>query len=233
MEGMGLEASSSEDAADIVLAFHAPATAKQADVSCTTSASAPSDEFVEHLASLARSKRDVALADVAYCNGADPGLITALAAHKALPLLAGFAAWNTAGNTIGSALAQATLRWIGRAHQGHRSHRAREAATRAQIEFLFERLVDDYGYQTVVRKQAYQFARDDLGEFPLNLRRGRRRAAGYVRDRLVPLARQLFADHFQGVEIDGCRIAALSDLRIRLPWPRLFEIEVEARIALR
>jgi len=46
------------------------------------------------------------------------------------------------------------------------------------------------------------------------------------------LARRLFAEHFAGAEVDGRRIGELCDLRVRLPWPRLFEVEVEARIAL-
>ena len=231
IEGIGLEVSETEGDADIVLAFHAPHLPKQTDINCVIEASAPDPEFVKHLAEVARTGKAVALADVAYCNGADPALVSALAAEKTLPHLAAFAAWNTAGNTIGTALAQAALRWVGRGIRS-RAGRSSAAAERAHIEFLFERLVDDYGYQTVVRPDAYRFVRETLGEWPLNLRRGRRGAAEYVRGRLEPLARQLFAEHFEGEEVDGRSIAALRGLKIKLPWPRLFEVEVEARVAL-
>jgi hypothetical protein len=229
IEGIGLEVSETEQDADIVFAFHAPHLPKQTDISCVIEASAPDPEFVTHLADAARGGKAVALADVAYCNGADPALVSALGAEKMLPHLAAFAAWNTAGNTIGTALAQAVLWWTRRA-VGSRA--GRRNAERAHIEFLFERLVDDYGYQTVVRADAYKFVRGILGEWPLNLRRSRRRALEYVRGRIEPLARQLFAEHLEGEEMNGRRIAALRDLRIRLPWPRLFEVEVEARIGL-
>jgi hypothetical protein len=229
----GLGIARTEQGADMVLGVHPPPGPTQADINHITPASAPPPLFIERLARLARSGRHTALADVAYCNGADPALVAQLAAHKALPLLAGFAAWNTAGNSIGSALAQAALRRLARAARSRQPSRAGGGATRAQVEFLFERLIDDYAYQTVVRREACRFARENLGQFPLHLRRGRRRAGQYVRAALEPLARRLFAEHFEGAELDGQRIAELRDLRIGLPWPRLFEVEVEAKMGLK
>lgn len=226
VEAAGLRIAPSEDAADIVLALHSPAAAAQTDIGHISPTSAPRPPFVAHLARLASAGKDLALADVAYCNGTDPALISALAGEKVTPRLAGFAGWNTAGNTIGTALAQASLWRLGRAAS------TAGAAARAQAEFLFERLLDDYAYQSVVRAAAYRFACEDLGEWPLHLRRGRRRALGYVREQLGRAAHRLFAEHLQRREFHGRRIGALRDLLIRLPWPRLFEVEVEARIAL-
>jgi hypothetical protein len=231
IEGIGMEVAGTEDEADIVLAFHAPNVPKQTDITCVVAESAPSADFIAHIVDMLRAGTRVALADVAYCNGADPGLVAALASHRLLPHLAAFAGWNTSGNTIGTALAQAMMRQTARAVQPEsRPRHAR--VTRAHVEFLFERLVDDYGYQTVVRREAYEYARETLGEFPLNLRRGHRRATEFVRERLEQLARQLFRDHFEGEVVDGRRIVDLQGLRIKLPWPRLFEVEVEARIEL-
>lgn len=229
IEGVGMEIATTEEEADIVLAFHAPNVPKQTDINCVIAESAPSAEFIAHVGEMARAGKDVALADVAYCNGADPGLVAALASQRLLPHLAAFAGWNTSGNTIGTALAQAMMRRTARAIQAD-SWRMHTHAIRAHVEFLFERLVDDYGYQTVVRREAYQFARETLGEFPLNLRRGYRRATAFIQERLDPLARQLFHDHFEGEVVDGRRIVELRELRIWLPWPRLFEVEVEASI---
>jgi len=231
IEAAGLEIAPTEEAADIVLGLHSPPGAAQTDINHITPDSAPRPPFVEHLAELARAGREVALADVAYCNGADPALVSALGDAKTLPHLAAFAGWNTAGNTIGTALAQAALKRIGVAVRECGADRRQNAAMRAHLEFLFERLVDDYGYETVVRREAYRFAREMLRQWPLNLRRERRRAAEYVRAELEPLARRLFAQHFEGAAVNGQRIAVLRDLRIALPWPRLFEVEVEARVA--
>jgi hypothetical protein len=231
IEAAGLEIAPTEEAADIVLGLHSPPAAAQTDGNHITPDSAPRAPFIGHLAELARAGRQVALADVAYCNGADPALVSALAEASATPHLAAFAAWNTAGNTIGTALAQAALRRIGIGVLDGAARHRQDAAARAHLEFLIERLVDDYGYQTVVRRGAYRFARETLGQWPLNLRRGRRQAAGYVRAQLEPLARRLFAQHLKGAVVDGRRLLGVRELRITLPWPRLFEVEVEARLA--
>jgi hypothetical protein len=79
----------------------------------------------------------VVIADVAYPNGADPALCAALRAigfDWTGP--AAYGAWNTAGNTIGTALAQACLG---------------ERRTREQQRFLLHRWVEDWGYQREVR----------------------------------------------------------------------------------
>ena len=64
------------------------------------------------LASLAahqRAGRAVAVADLAFANGGDPWFVHALAQVLELRGLAAYAGWNTAGNTLGSTLAQALL----------------------------------------------------------------------------------------------------------------------------
>jgi len=226
VEAAGLRVAPSEEGADVILALHSPPTPAQADINHIAPASAPRPPFVAHVAGLARGGKPVALADVAYCNGADPALVAALGEHRVLPHLAAFAGWNTAGNTIGAALAHAALRMMGE------HGRAGGRSLRAHLEFLFERLVDDYAYQSVARADAYRFAREELGTYPLHLRRGRRRALAYVRRRLSSLAPELFAQHFEGEEVAGRRVRELRDLRVRLPWPRLFEAEVEARIGV-
>ena len=79
----------------------------------------------------------VVIADVAYPNGADPALMSALrAAGFDWTAAAAFGAWNTAGNTIGTALAQAVLC---------------DQRTPAQQRFLLHRYVEDWGYQRIVR----------------------------------------------------------------------------------
>ena len=227
VEAAGLRVAPGEEGADVILALHSPPTPAQADINHISPASAPRPPFVAHAAGLARGGKPVALADVAYCNGADPALIAALGEHRVLPHLAAFAGWNTAGNTVGAALAHAALRIMGE------HGRAGGRSLRAHLEFLFERLVDDYAYQSVVRADAYRFTREHLGTYPLHLRHGRRRALAYVRERLSNLAPELFARHFEGEAVAGRRVRELRDLRVRLPWPRLFEVEVEAGIALR
>ncbi len=80
-----------------------------------------------------------AFADVAYANGGDPRLWEQLAADFNPAHVAAFAAWNTAGNTLGTVVAVASAYLTGPADPA--AHRA----------FLLDRLADDYLYQSVLR----------------------------------------------------------------------------------
>ena len=76
----------------------------------------------------------VACADVAYANRADLKLVPLLKREVALEKLDGYAAWNTAGNTLGTVVAHAAVRFL-----------AREAglglgSELAHLEFLLLRL---------------------------------------------------------------------------------------------
>ena len=97
--------------ADIVLALYTQGTA-QGDWALQQPL--PQRERVDPawLAALAghvRAGHAVAVADLAYANGGDPWFVQALAQVIELGRLAAYAGWNTAGNTLGSAIAQAVL----------------------------------------------------------------------------------------------------------------------------
>ena len=165
---------------------------------------------VERLALLTRLAHDtrqrmqagqrVVIADVAYPNGADPALIEALLPQVDLTRLAAYGAWNTAGNTIGVALAQASL-----THGGDEEARQR---------FLLHRFVEDWGYQRVVRAELR--AQRPAGQEPSTAERPE--ALKFVERRLNALLQRLpgFAGRW--------RIAPGST---RFPWQRTFEIDFE------
>jgi hypothetical protein len=91
---------------------------------------------VERIARLLAEGREVAIADVAYPNGADPILIDHLFPSLPIAQLAMYGAWNTAGNTIGSVLAGAVVP-------------VRDVVARRC--YLAHRFLEDWGYQQVVR----------------------------------------------------------------------------------
>ncbi len=168
-------------------------------------------EPLTHLAHDARRRvqagQRVVIADVAYPNGADPALIEALLPTVDLSRLAAYGAWNTAGNTIGVALAQASL-----------THAGDELA---QQRFLLHRFVEDWGYQRVVRAELR--AQQPAGREPSAAERPE--ALKFVERRLNALIERLpgYAGRW--------RIAPGS---ARFPWQRTFEIDFElGRLASR
>jgi hypothetical protein len=86
-----------------------------------------------------------AIADVSFANGADLHLGSALEASHLLPQLAGYAAWNTAGNSLGTALATLIALNYGPKPDPVAARR-----------FILERLLDDFWYQVVLRPIARQ-----------------------------------------------------------------------------
>lgn len=80
----------------------------------------------------------VALVDLANANGGDPATIAALGERGRLDRLRAYAGWNTAGNSIGSAVALGAVPL---------------RDTRAQRRLLATRFVDDLVYQALCRQE--------------------------------------------------------------------------------
>ena len=144
------------------------------------------EKFISKVKQQLSTGKKVIIADVADANGADPKLMTALQQTGLLDQLSGFSAWNTAANTIGTALAQAVL-------------------PLSSKEFYHRRLIDDWCYQTIVRPKLITM----LSE--------RRADIWKLSPEEVVIAEkylnELMANHQQ--------------YSYRLPWQRVFEIELK------
>ena len=179
-------------------AGHSPALALQAD------------SVAERVKAAAEAGCLVGLADVAYCNGADPELISALQRANALAGLRAFAGWNTAANTTGTALTQLCLTAI-----------AKEPNRRAAREFVLARFLDDYCYQSCVRRKVLEQAQA-MGADPFHL--------GPVADELEPFIQaglSPLAHGFYSALLGAGAGPPPPEVRASLPWRRLFEVEVE------
>ena len=183
------------------------------------------EEFVRALLSALDSGRLVALADVTFVNGADLVLGNLLLQHPDVTYLAGYGGWNTAGNTLGTVLAQAVIRAL-----ALRSGTTREQLV-AHLEFLFLRFLDDYLYQARERTRCLVEDLPALG---------------------LPPTEQRWPDPDQAAAVEACvrhrltRAAAdLRDLFVRsglvrevhvndihLPWQRLFEVGFDVQVEL-
>lgn len=105
------------------------------------------EALLEKIGAWQEAGKLVALGDVAYPNGADPLAIELLFAESSPVkpgLLASFGAWNTAGNSLGTTVAQAVALFLA----GDR------ADARAQNLALAHHFLEGWGYQTEVRKEA-------------------------------------------------------------------------------
>jgi hypothetical protein len=183
------------------------------------------EEFARALLAALATGRPVALADVACVNGADLILGHLLLQHPEVARLAAYGGWNTAGNTLGTVLAQAAIRALAlRSGGGTREQLA------AHREFLFLRFLDDYCYQARERTRCMIEDLPPLGLLPTMERLPDDKAAAVaacVQDRLARAAAEL-GDVF--IRSGLVRDVHVSD--VCLPWQRLFEVGVDVKVEL-
>ncbi|RSK28871.1 DUF4127 family protein [Bacillus sp. HMF5848] len=159
--------------------------------------------------------KQVAVADVAYSNGADPAMLPRLLQETDIEKLAGFAAWNTAGNTIGTVVAQAAMVHLVENLQTDYSYTHLVEAGVAQhvkgdnkhakYRNILLRLLDDYVYQTIVRQHVRAITSDTDPQLLEKVREAFLKEAATLRD-----ATNWIED-------------------IYLPWARTFEIGITLR----
>jgi Protein of unknown function (DUF4127) len=187
--------------ADFVLAVNTPAVTQSEDrpdfLNVDTAARHLPD-FIDFIARCLEDNIPVSIADIAYPNGAEERFVKLLETTT-IKTLAGFAAWNTAGNTLGSAIAMGVL---------SKDVQHQEVWT----EILFNRFVDDYLYQTIVREEV----RQKLNADPFDLGGEKARAEKLIAEKLEPLTQGLWQKHFASEKL------ALSWEKPSLAWPRLF-----------
>jgi hypothetical protein len=182
------------------------------------------EEFVRAVLAALASGRPVALADVAYVNAADFILGELLRQHPAVAELTAYGGWNTAGNTLGTVLAQAVIRVV-----GLRAQTTREQAA-AQLEFLFLRFLDDDLYQAHERTRCMVEDLPAGGIAPTMERLPDDKAAAIeekVRTNLSQAATSL-----RDIFVASGLVREVHVSRIHLPWQRLFEVGFDVKVEL-
>jgi hypothetical protein len=171
---------------------------------------------LNRLARLQQLGKQIAIADVAYPNGADPLYSEILMGSECtlkLGELAAYGAWNTAGNTLGVVIAQAScVLAMG----------TQPESERAQRVFLAHRFLEDDGYQSVVRRAVREEAKAKWGRQdpdPDNATE-----VAWVCSQIeAKLASRLTALKALGVGV-GLTIRKGS---VSLPWNRTFEVDFD------
>jgi len=145
---------------------------------------------------LAQEKKQIAVADVAHSNGADAALLPVLIA-AGWDRLSAYSGWNTAGNSIGTTIAAACLSY----HYG------------VNRLFLAHRLIEDYGYQTLVRNAANDWLESETGN------------RDPEDDGTVEQVRQWIET---ALHHEVARLPIPYEIRnVRLPWRRTFEVDFD------
>lgn len=188
---------------DLVLAVSTPEdgiTLEASDPTNRTKTRPAVALFTDRVAGALADGRQVAVASIAFSNGADNALMFELAGRGLLPRLAAFSGWNTASNTLGYAVGQGML--------------AAETPTEARLKLLAVRLLDDWAYQANIRGEVAAGVLAPLGGNYFHLDDLAPTITAETRQRMNSFAAGNFPD------------IAVKKFAVSFPWNRMFEVKV-------
>ena len=160
------------------------------------------DYFADLVSDYVSKGYPVAIADVAYANGADNTLIENLKKKELLFKLKAYAGWNTPTNSSGFVIGEGMLV----------KHMKDEAAH----NLLITRYLDDWAYQANVRNTIARQLTWLRGDGVYGSLDGKRQA---VSDRSSRLMTQFMAHNFP-------HLASLKEIEVYFPWNRMFEADI-------
>lgn len=167
------------------------------------------EHFLESLETALDAGDSCVVADLAFANGGDLALVDALLERGLAARLTGYSAWNTAGNTLGTALAMLAL------YPDHPT--AQQEHARRLL--LWERLTDDAFYQSRFRFRLKKEIGPGLNLDDDDLKEAERLLGSEFHNIAAELWSRLFPEE------------PPIPFRISLPWGRLFEVAIEPAVS--
>ena len=148
--------------------------------------------------------------------------------------LVSYAGWNTAGNTMGTAIPAANVYLLAK----RSPHIDQLKSEVAQHEFLLHRYVNDFAYHRVTRAEAYQqIAADGFGSPDEIYGAEYDKINDFVQQDLGRWLETYFQEQFLGRHfLAGQRefeFSGIDDVRIWLPWPRAYEVRLQFKLEAR
>lgn len=160
--------------------------------------------------------RPAAIADAAYCNGADNEFMALAQQEGVLADAAAYCGWNTSCNTVGMCVAHAAIASFCE-RQGWADGGREESE-----KFLLRKLIEDWLYQANMRHELLA-RKDELGFDDFNV--GDREAE--ITELMLSLLREDIRQKLGG-SFRGRKIAVSA---LRLPWHRIYDIDFDFSLA--
>jgi len=151
-----------------------------------------------------------AIADVAYANGADGDLVKMLSNKRLYTKLYGYAAWNTCGNTLGTVISHSMIAVM-----------EKSLESPLHQKFLLERFLEDWGYQSILRKDFAQNVIPKLGLDYFHLKDMQEKISQMLENRF----NEIYSTRFDDFKQKNLEIS-----KIYMPWNRMFEVGLEVKV---
>lgn len=186
------------------------------------------EEFINNLDRHLEKSRRVGLIDARYVNGSAPALVEHLLDRAVYFRLTACAGWNTTANSSGTVVSKC----VASAAAGNGE--PAEPVLRAHIDFMLERLVEDYIYSVLVRPKIIGLTGGSLRITDIDsaeklLFRESAAALESICDKYL-LNRRLPVEPAGGAlaMVDSCTVSEAL-----FPWKRIFESVIETETSYR
>jgi len=188
--------------------------------------------FTQLLAQEIDKRAPVAVADINLgASGVpDQELFNVVTKQDRPEKLLAYAGWNTAGNTLGTAIPAASMAQLAR-----RLYPESLDLELARVEFLLHRFVNDFAYHRYTRPAAYQLIDELPGATREEVHGLNHNAVNtFVQRDLTRFIGEYFRDMFFGARLrNGATtsvVSGIEDVKVWLPWPRAYEVRLEFQL---
>lgn len=164
-------------------------------------------EFVNYIKYALKQNKIVAIADVAWLNMGDTELTKIMQKENLLLNIHAYAGWNTSSNTIGTTLCEAISYMNGKDDKG-------------RISFLIHRYYEDVAYMAYARGYVTENYLPNMGFHYRQIDSEDGKVALLVKDTIEEYMRENYPEISKLV----------SNLKIKMPWVRMFETDVKLKI---
>ncbi|MGD1823440.1 MAG: DUF4127 family protein [Pleomorphochaeta sp.] len=142
------------------------------------------------------------ICDIAFANGSDLSFVNKIFDKKISNNLLSYAAWNTAGNTIGTAISSGIIQFL-------------FGSEKSKEKLLFYRIADDYAYQSIVRKKYNNLLEGIAKNTYIHIDNNDLELRNKIKNDLMIELNNLYKKSPYEIE------------DIIFPWSRLFEVDIK------
>lgn len=190
------------------------------------------EPFAAEIDASVRKVRQVVVADIdprGDVQGSDPEFAESLNRRKLFFALTGYAAWNTAANTIGTALSQGVV-FSTAEDKLFKNPELSIRSLSAQRWFTLHRVMDDYYFHTLVRAKTNAYLKQEKKSSLIMNDEKTRQAEAFSRKLMQRYFETVTKTYFKPIQrnpIPKTLSCQASNLRFSLPWNRMFEASID------
>lgn len=166
-------------------------------------------DFVDRIEEYVKHNKKCIIADIAFSNGGDTELIAMMDELKLLDKIHAYAGWNTACNSLGSALSAGII-GSDTCNQYNR------------VRYIIYRLLEDWGYQAIVRQNTIKDVLPKLNASYYDFNGKEDRICYSICEQLQQIWQREIQYSFRDWKV--------SLERVFTPWHRMFEIGIDLTI---